>query len=132
MKSWNLTRNVDVQSSTPTIKHNSYGDCYIETTSVIPIYAVWIEVSADDTAATVQIVFEPGSGVDPIDDSLVVVTKVPATHGGAATWGTITVGGRVCRTLDFDIPTSGTMWGWDFEPGAYPPPLKMKVRVKRL
>ncbi len=134
MTTWNLTQSVLVANTTPTLFHNADGDCWIlRSTSVLPIEAIWIEVPEADTAATVSIVFEPDQYVDPLNEGETDTTLVPYNHGGVATWSSTTVGGVTRVTIAFPIPgSSRTMWGWDFNPGNHPSPLKMKVRVKRL
>jgi hypothetical protein len=110
---------------TLTLYYDSNAECSLADTT--PVSDVYIE-----TDSTAVITFYPLTGASTPDISL-------AAYCGSGNTGSYTKtdlnppgDGSVFKLTFGSSVTNGTVWGWDFEAGNKPPPLTVKVRVKRI
>ena len=108
-----------------TLYYDSDCLCYTSFTSATPVHAVEVETTLSTFTLTLNA--RTTSAVAPP----VLTAYCGPDNPGATAFGITTTG--TTYTVTFDSPGStDATWGWDFVEEGSPPPLKMKVRIKRL
>lgn len=113
-------------SSGATLLYNHNGECFLAPGGGLVELA---RITVRDLSSQPHLWFQPLSGTQAavIDE----VTKCPDTNTGS--YGYTSDSATPGRfKLHFSIPSSaGAEWGWNFFSDNLPPPLKIKVRIKR-
>ncbi len=110
---------------TLTLYYDDDAECFLADST--PVSDVYIE-----TDSIAVITFIPLTGASTPDISL-------AAHCGSGNTGSYTKtdvtppgDGSVFKLTFGSSATASVVWGWDFEAGNRPPPLTVKIRVKRI